>query len=88
VAAAFGSVLIGNYSVTLADVAAALSGTPESDVERIILHIRVPRTVTGKKMEVPVRRILMGTPVDKAVNRESMANPEALDFFSDLAEED
>jgi acetoacetyl-CoA synthetase len=47
-----------------------------------IIHVPdVPRTVTGKKMEVPVRRILMGTPVDKAVNRESMANPEALDAF-------
>jgi acetoacetyl-CoA synthetase len=41
----------------------------------------IPRTVTGKKMEVPIRRILAGTPVDKAVNRGSMANPDALEAF-------
>ncbi len=41
----------------------------------------IPYTLTGKKMEVPVRRILMGVPVDKAVDRESMANPEVLEAF-------
>lgn len=41
----------------------------------------VPRTVTGKRMEVPIRRILSGMPVEAAVNRESMANPEVLDAY-------
>ena len=41
----------------------------------------IPRTVTGKKMEVPIRRILSGTPVDTALDRESMANPEVLGAF-------
>jgi acetoacetyl-CoA synthetase len=41
----------------------------------------VPYTLTGKKMEVPVRRILTGVPVDKAVNRAAMSNVDALDFF-------
>jgi acetoacetyl-CoA synthetase len=41
----------------------------------------VPRTLTGKKLEVPVKRILLGHPVDKAVNRDSMANPWTLDWF-------
>jgi acetoacetyl-CoA synthetase len=36
-------------------------------------------------MEVPVRRILMGVPADKAANRAAMANPEALDYFIDYA---
>jgi acetoacetyl-CoA synthetase len=36
-------------------------------------------------LEVPVKRILMGTPVDQAASRESLANPEALDFFEELA---
>ena len=43
----------------------------------------IPYTLTGKKMEVPVRRILMGVPVEKAANRAAMANVEALDFFID-----
>jgi acetoacetyl-CoA synthetase len=45
----------------------------------------VPRTLSGKVLEVPVKRILMGTPADQAASRDSLANPEALDFFVDLA---
>ncbi len=45
----------------------------------------VPRTLSGKVLEVPVKRILMGTPVDEAASRESLANPEALDYFVELA---
>jgi len=41
----------------------------------------VPRTLTGKKLEVPVKRILLGHPVDKAVNRDSTSNPWAIDWF-------
>ncbi len=47
----------------------------------------VPRTLSGKILEVPVKRILTGTPVDQAASRESLANPEALDFFVELAAE-
>jgi acetoacetyl-CoA synthetase len=47
----------------------------------------VPRTLSGKVLEVPVKRILMGTPVSEAASRESLANPEALDFFVELAGE-
>ncbi len=45
----------------------------------------VPRTLSGKVLEVPVKRILMGTPADEAASRESLANPEALDYFVELA---
>jgi acetoacetyl-CoA synthetase len=41
----------------------------------------IPYTLTGKKMEVPVRRILMGVPPEKAANRDAVANPHALDYF-------
>lgn len=44
----------------------------------------VPRTLSGKVLEVPVKRILTGTPPEKAVSRDSMANPESLDFFIEL----
>ncbi len=47
----------------------------------------IPRTLSGKVLEVPVKRILMGAEVDKAVSRESLANPAALDPFVDLAAE-
>ncbi len=45
----------------------------------------VPRTLSGKALEVPVKRILMGTPPEQAASRESLANPEALDWFVRLA---
>jgi acetoacetyl-CoA synthetase len=45
----------------------------------------VPRTLSGKALEVPVKRILMGTPPEQAASRESLANPEALDYFVALA---
>ncbi len=48
----------------------------------------VPRTLSGKALEVPVKRILMGTPADEAASRESLANPAALDYFVGLAESD
>jgi acetoacetyl-CoA synthetase len=41
----------------------------------------VPRTLSGKKLEVPVKRILAGMPVDRAAAQGALANPESLQFF-------
>jgi acetoacetyl-CoA synthetase len=48
----------------------------------------VPRTLSGKVLEVPVKRILMGESVDKAASRDSLQNPKALDYFVELASEE
>ncbi|MFW5419704.1 acetoacetate--CoA ligase [Nocardiopsis sp. CNT-189] len=48
----------------------------------------VPRTLSGKVLEVPVKRILMGEPAERVASRDSLANPAALDYFSGLAGED
>ena len=45
----------------------------------------VPRTLSGKVLEVPVKRILMGENPDRAASRDSLANPAALDYFVELA---
>jgi len=45
----------------------------------------VPRTLSGKVLEVPVKRILMGTPPEKAASRDSLANPKSLDYFAGMA---
>jgi acetoacetyl-CoA synthetase len=45
----------------------------------------VPRTLSGKTLEVPVKRILMGEPPDRVAARDALANPEALDAFVALA---
>jgi len=49
--------------------------------DKIYQVAAIPYTLTGKKMEVPVRRILMGVPVEKAANRAAMANVESLEYF-------
>ena len=45
----------------------------------------VPRTLSGKVLEVPVKRILTGTPPEAAASRDSLANPDSLDYFARLA---
>ena len=53
-----------------------------------ILEVRmVPYTLTGKKMEIPVRRILAGTAPEKAASREAMMDPAALDWFVEFAQQ-
>ena len=47
----------------------------------------IPRTLTGKKMEVPVRKLLLGAPCDKVASPDAMANPRSMDFFVRLAAE-
>jgi len=45
----------------------------------------VPRTLSGKKMEVPIRKILLGFPVEESINLGAMRNPESIKFFLELA---
>ena len=53
-----------------------------------ILQIdQVPRTLSGKVLEVPVKRILMGTPPEEAASVDSLADPRSLDYFVALAAE-
>jgi len=59
--------------------------TPRHVPDKIYQVPGIPYTLTGKKMEVPVRRILMGVPPEKAANRSGVSDPTALDFFIDYA---
>jgi acetoacetyl-CoA synthetase len=59
--------------------------SPRHVPDRIVQAPDIPTTLTGKKMEVAVRRILMRMPPEKAANRHTMANPESLDFFAHYA---
>jgi acetoacetyl-CoA synthetase len=61
--------------------------SPRHVPDQITQIAEVPRTLSGKVLEVPVKRILMGTPPEQAASRESLANPEALDFFIHLGGE-
>jgi acetoacetyl-CoA synthetase len=56
--------------------------SPRHVPDRIELVPAVPRTLSGKKLEVPVKRILQGVPADDAAARDSLADPGALDWFT------
>ncbi len=45
----------------------------------------IPRTLSGKKQELPIKKLLLGQPIEKVVNREAMANPGCLDWYVNLA---
>ena len=64
-------------------IRAALS--PRHVPDEIVAIAEVPRTLNGKKMEVPVKRLLMGESVAKALNLDTMANRSAIDPFLRLA---
>jgi acetoacetyl-CoA synthetase len=55
--------------------------SPRHVPDRFVVIPEVPRTLNGKKCEVPVKKILTGTPPEQAVSREALRNPEALAQF-------
>jgi acetoacetyl-CoA synthetase len=59
--------------------------SPRHVPDEIFQVDEIPRTLNGKKMEVPIRKILLGHPIEKAVNPDSMSNPSSLAFFIELA---
>jgi acetoacetyl-CoA synthetase len=59
--------------------------SPRHVPDEVFAIAEVPRTLSGKVLEVPVKRILMGTAPEKAASRDSLANPAALDYFTELA---
>ncbi|TCP54178.1 acetoacetyl-CoA synthetase [Tamaricihabitans halophyticus] len=66
-----------------AELRGALS--PRHVPNRFVVVDEVPRTLNGKKCEVPVKKILAGTAPDRAVSRDALANPDALRPFLELA---
>jgi acetoacetyl-CoA synthetase len=59
--------------------------SPRHVPDKIYAIEAVPYTLTGKKLEVPVRKILMGWTPEKAASRDAMSNPASLDYFIDFA---
>ena len=53
--------------------------------DEIIKIDEVPRTLSGKKLEVPVKKLLLGSDPETVVNRDSMANPHSFEFFINFA---
>jgi acetoacetyl-CoA synthetase len=59
--------------------------SPRHVPDEILQVDDIPRTLTGKKLEIPVKKILMGAAPGRTASRDSLANPGSLDFFSELA---
>lgn len=45
----------------------------------------IPRTLSGKKQELPIKKLLLGQPLEKVVNKDAMANPGCLDWYVEFA---
>jgi acetoacetyl-CoA synthetase len=69
----------------LAKIRQALS--PRHAPNAIVAAPDVPYTISGKKLEVPVKKLLLGHPPEKVANRDVMANPQSLDWYIALAKE-
>jgi acetoacetyl-CoA synthetase len=59
--------------------------SPRFVPNEIVLVAEVPRTLSGKKQELPIKKLLLGQPLDKVVNKDAMANPACLDWYVDFA---
>ncbi len=61
--------------------------SPHHVPDEILAIKEVPRTLNGKKTEVPVKKLFMGVPVEKAVSRDALASPQAIEFFVDYVQQ-
>ncbi len=81
-----GTVLDETVKARLVDaIKTALS--PRFVPDEIFQVAEIPRTLSGKKQELPIKKLLLGQPIEKVVNRDAMANPGCLDWYVELARE-
>jgi acetoacetyl-CoA synthetase len=55
--------------------------SPRFVPDDILQVAEIPRTLSGKKQELPIKKLLLGQPLEKVINREAMANPACLDWY-------
>jgi len=59
--------------------------SPRHVPDDIIEVSDIPYTISGKKMEAPIKKILLGMPIKKSINFDAMRNPESVKYFIDFA---
>ena len=62
-----------------------ISLSPRFVPDAIVAVAEVPRTLSGKKQELPIKKLLLGQPIEKVVNKDAMANPGCLAWYVDFA---
>lgn len=64
-----------------------LALSPRFVPDAIVAAPEIPRTLSGKKQELPIKKLLLGQPIEKVVNKDAMANPGCLDWYVAFARE-
>ncbi len=59
--------------------------SPHHVPDEILVIQDVPRTLSGKKLEVPVKKLLLGFPIEKAISMDAMGNPDSIKYFIEFA---
>jgi acetoacetyl-CoA synthetase len=59
--------------------------SPRFVPNEILAVAEIPRTLSGKKQELPIKKLLLGQPLEKVVNRDAMANPASLGWYVEFA---
>jgi acetoacetyl-CoA synthetase len=59
--------------------------SPRFVPDAIVQVAEIPRTLSGKKQELPIKKLLLGQPIEKVVNRDAMANPQCLEWYVEFA---
>jgi acetoacetyl-CoA synthetase len=59
--------------------------SPRHAPDAIIAVPAIPRTLTGKKLELPVKRILTGSSVEEVASRDALVDPDAIEAFAEYA---
>ena len=62
-----------------------ISLSPHHVPDNIIAIAEIPRTLNGKKLEVPIKKLFLGVPLEHAISMDSMSNPQAMQYFVEFA---
>jgi acetoacetyl-CoA synthetase len=62
--------------------------SPHHVPDEILIIDEVPRTLSGKKLEVPIKKLMMGVSLEKAVSADALSNPSALHYFIEFVQRD
>ena len=81
-----GGVALDNDLKERLNAAVRVALSPRFVPDEIFQVAEIPRTLSGKKQELPIKKLLLGQPVDKVLNRDAMANPACLDWYIALAQ--
>jgi acetoacetyl-CoA synthetase len=60
--------------------------SPRFVPDEIFQVAEIPRTLSGKKQELPIKKLMLGQPIEKVLNRDAMANPQCLPWYIEMAQ--